>query len=316
MKKSSTSNRYFSLASLLSLALVMGACQAKEDESGLTLSDSDADALESAMTIVQGLADDASNGSFEVSQKPGMLASEDAEKPGDLNGESNPELASVGPLAACGRAVTQACSLGVRTISYSGCQAGSTFTLNGSVTLTYSTMGCALSAGENVVRTYDYTLTGPRGGSIQTTSTARSNYLGTSISGGGRVSQTGAAAWDISVLGKHKIGTRNGRTLFDVSVRTTTALSVTGAIGRSGRTVSAGTLVVDHNRARFTATYSVASGQPLVWQSSCAHPTSGALNVSYTGSISGAGTITFNGCGTAQLSKDSSTRTLSIGYAE
>ena len=285
---------------ILVLTLVsLSACQQKDDESGFSLADSDADALESGMTMVQGLADDASNGSFTVSQK----------------GEVQQESADFGPLTACGRAVAQSCSLGVRTISYSGCQAGS-FTLNGSVTLTYSNMSCSLSNGENIVRTYDHTLTGPRGGSIQTTSSARSNYLGNSISGGGRVAQTGASSWEITLLGKHKIGTRNGRTLFDVSARTTSPLAVSGGLARAGRTIASGTLVVDHNRAGFTATYSVASGQPLVYQSSCAHPTSGVLNVSYSGSVSGSGTIQFNGCGTAQLVKDGSTRSLSIGYAE
>lgn len=299
-------NKKISL-SVFMIAVALSGCRAENDDNlGLTTSDSQADALESGITMLQGMADDASGSTFAYQLAPSGSKFAIAEK----------LIFSSAQAANCGRAVSQACNVGVKTISYSGCQIGSAFSLSGSVTLTYSNNSCSLSVGENVVRTYDHTISGPRGGAIQTTSALRADYRGTQIGGGGRLSQTGASEWSAEILGKHKIGTRSGRTLFDVSVRTTSAIAISGALGRAGRSVNSGTLEVNHNRAGFTALYSVVNGQPLVWNSSCAHPVSGQLNASYSGSISGSGTITFTGCGTAQLSKDGSARTLTIGYAE
>lgn len=293
--------------SVCAIALALVGCRAQEEEAAdLFTTDTQADALESGMTMLQGMADDASGSSFASQQMPQYSKFALAEK----------LFFSSAQAANCGRAFSQVCNVGVKSISYSGCQIGSAFSLSGSVTLTYSNNSCDLSVGENVIRTYDHTISGPRGGAIQTTSALRADYRGTQIGGGGRLSRTGMNSWEAEISGKHKIGTRNGRTLFDVSVRTTSAFAITGALGRSGRTISSGTLEVNHNRAGFTATYSVVSGQPLVWNSSCAHPVSGQLSASYQGSIVGSGTITFNGCGAAQLSKDGSTRTLAIGYAE
>lgn len=290
----------------LAVGVTMMGCRQQEEASDTYTSDAQTDALESAVTMVQGQADDASGGTFALQTKSSASKYAVVES----------ILFSPAQAANCGRAYDQSCSVGVKTVTYSGCQIGSAFSLSGSVTLTYSDNGCALDVGDNVVRTYDHTISGPRGGAIQTTSTLRSDYRGTQIGGGGRLERTGLTAWQIDILGKHKIGTRNGRTLFDVSARTTTPVAVTGTLGRSGRTISSGAIEINHNRAQFTAVYSVAAGQPLVWNSTCCHPVSGQLNATYSGSISGAGSVTFNGCGSAQLSKDGSTRTLSLGYCE
>lgn len=293
--------------SVCAIALALVGCRAQEDDaSNSYTTDTQADALESGMTMLQGMADDASGSSFAYLQMPQYSKIALAEK----------LIFSSAQAANCGRAFSQVCNVGVKSISYTSCQIGSGFSLSGSVNLTYSNNSCNLDIGDNVIRTYDHTISGPRGGTIQTTSAQRADYRGTQIGGGGRLSRNGATSWEAEILGKHKIATRNGRTLFDVSVRTTSTIAITGAVGRSGRTVSSGTLEVNHNRAGFTATYSVISGQPLVWNSSCAHPVSGQLSASYQGSINGSGTITFSGCGAAQLSKDGSTRTLAIGYAE
>ncbi|MBN8541781.1 MAG: hypothetical protein J0L82_15425 [Deltaproteobacteria bacterium] len=295
---------------VLTLSFAVGAsllgCRQEEEASDTYSSDAQTDALESAVTMVQGQADDAAGGTFALQTRSSASKYAIAES----------LLFSSANAANCGRAFAQSCSVGVKSISYTNCSIGSAFTLNGSVTLTYSDNGCALDIGDNVVRTYDHSISGPRGGAIQTTSTLRTDYRGTQIGGGGRLERTGASAWQIEVLGKHKIGTRNGRTLFDVSARTTTPVDLTGTLDRSSRTVSAGAIEINHNRAQFTAVYSVAAGQPLVWNSSCCHPISGQLNATYTGSVTGSGSVTFNGCGSAQLSKDGSNRTLSLGYCE
>lgn len=281
-------------------------CRQEEEASDTYSSDAQTDAIESAVTMIQGQADDASGGSFAFSAKPSASRYAIVES----------LLFPAAYAANCGRAFDQTCSVGIKTVSYSACSIGSTFSLSGSVTLTYSNNSCALNVGENVVRTYNHTISGPRGGAIQTTSALRADYRGTQIGGGGRLERTGAAAWEIEILGKHKIGTRNGRTLFDVSARTTTPLEISGTLDRASRSISAGAIEINHNRAQFTAVYSVVSGQPLTWSSSCCHPISGQMSAAYSGSLTGSGSITFNGCGSAQLSKDGSTRTLSLGYCE
>lgn len=293
--------------SVITLGIALTGCRAQNNEAtDLFTSDAQADTLESGITMLQGMADDASGSSFAYQSVPSASKFAVTEK----------LLFSTAEAANCGRAVSQVCNVGVKSITYSGCQIGSAFSLSGDVTLTFSNNSCDLSIGENVVRTYEHTISGPRGGAIQTTSDLRSDYRGTQIGGGGRLTRTGANEWTAEILGKHKVGTRGGRTLFDVSVKTSSPIAISGALGRSGRTVNSGVLEVNHNRAGFTALYSVVTGQPLVWNSSCAHPVSGQLAVSYSGSINGSGTVTFTGCGIAQLSKDGSARTLSIGYAE
>lgn len=291
--------------SVFAMSLGLAGCRAeKEDAIDDFSTDTQADVVESGVTMLQGMADDASGSSFAFKQDNSkfMIAQ---------------RLLLNSALAAnCGRAFSQACNVGVKSINYSGCEIGSAFSLSGFVTLTYSNNSCNLDVGENVLRTYNHTISGPRGGAIQTTSELRADYRGTQIGGGGRISKTAATEWQIDVLGKHKIGSRNGRTLFDVSVRTTTPIAIAGSLSRSGRSVSSGALEVNHNRAGFTAVFSVVNGQPLVWNNSCAHPVSGQLSAVYSGSVSGSGTITFTGCGNAQLSKDGSTRTLTMGYAE
>lgn len=297
--------------SILALTSALVGCRGQNENSAeLFTTDTQADALESGITMLQGMADDASGSSFAY-QSVRQQAS-----PFSKLMIAQKLFLETAQAANCGRAYSQACNVGIKSASYTGCQIGSSFSLSGEVTLTYSNNACNLDVGDNVVRTYDHTISGPRGGSIQTTSALRVDYRGTQIGGGGRLTRIDVGRWQAEILGKHKIGTRSGRNLFDVSVCTTTPVEIEGTLARSGRTVSSGVLEVHHNSAGFTAVFSVVNGQPLVWNSSCAHPISGQLSATYSGRVSGSGTITFNGCGTALLSKDGSTRTLTIGYAE
>lgn len=307
-------NQNLSLKILNALVLLGAAfsvsCKGVDEQVGSqsVVSDPQTEALESAMTVVSGQADDATGGTFALQTT--SMSSKVAQLSVALFGDS-------ARASNCGRAFDQACntSVGTKSITYTDCAVGSRpFTLNGSVTLTYSNNSCLLNVGDSVVRTYDHTIAGPRGLSIETTSVLRADYRGTQIGGGGRLSHTGANSWTIDILGKHKIGSFRDRSIFDVSVRTTTPVAISGSLARSGRTVSSGALEVNHNRAQFTATYQVT--QPLVWNSSCCHPVSGALSATYAGSLSGSGTVSFNGCGSADLTKDGVTRTLSIGYCE
>lgn len=291
---------------LLSATFLAG-CRV-EEASDTATSDSQTDAVESAITMIAGQADDANGSSYALQTKS------DAWKYALVESLIYGDSANA---ANCTRAYDQACSVGIKTANFSDCSITARgFTLTGSVTLTYSNNSCALGTGDSVTRTYNHTISGPRGGAIQTTSELRTDYRGTQMGGGGTLARTGASAWTLSIAGKHKIGTRNGRTLFDVSARTTTPLAITSALSRAGRTISSGAVEVNHNLARFTATYTASTAQPLVWNSQCCHPVSGRLDAVYSGSLSGAGSIVFNGCGSAELSKDGSTRTLSLGYCE
>lgn len=294
-----------SLSFLLITNLV--GCRAEELGETDAGSDQQSDALESAITVISGQADDATGESFALQKsatdwKVALVES---------------ILLPSATATNCGRAFSQVCNnaAGTKTATYSSCDVGSRgFLLTGSVTLTYSNNSCSLGVGESVVRTFDHTISGPHGGAIQTTSALRTNYRGTQLGGGGRLSHLSLTTWEMELLGKHKIGTRNGHALFDVSVQTTNPLVIDGTLSRSGRTISAGSVEVSHNLAQFSAVYAVT--QPLVWNSTCCHPVSGAMSATYSGSLSGQGTITFNGCGSPQLSKDGRTRTLSIGYCE
>jgi hypothetical protein len=306
MTNTAKSIQMFTLLAIV-VSFVSG-CQ-KSDDTADTATDSQTDAVESAITMIAGQADDAAGSSFAVQTKS------DAYKYALVESL----LFGRADAANCGRAYDQSCdnATGVKTVSYSSCNISArNFSLTGSVTLTYSNNSCLLGIGDHVTRTYDTTISGPRSGAIQTTSALRTDYRGTQIGGGGRLTRAGASAWNVDLYGKHKIGTRNGRTLFDVSARTTTQMAITNSLTRSGRTVSSGVVEVNHNVAGFTATLSANASQPLVWTSLCCHPVSGRLDATYAGSITGSGSITFNGCGTAELSKDGSTRTLSLGYCE
>ena len=293
--------------SLLAVSIIaLSACTRAADAVD-TSTDTQADVVESAVTMVAGQADDANGSTFAMQSKS------DAYKYAFVESL----LYGSAKAANCARAFDQTCNTGVKTATYSDCAiTARNFSLNGSVTLTYSSNSCLLGVGDYVTRTYDDTISGPRGGAIQTTSALRANYLGTQIGGGGKLTHTSATVWTMDLMGKHKIGTRNSRTLFDVSARTTTPIQVTNTLSRSGRTITAGAIEVSHNLAKFTATMTVNASQPLVWSSLCCHPISGSFDAVYTGSVTGSSTVTFNGCGTAQLSKDGTTRTLSLGYCE
>ncbi|MCB0365158.1 MAG: hypothetical protein H6624_10565 [Bdellovibrionaceae bacterium] len=217
--------------------------------------------------------------------------------------------------ATCTRAALETCSSGVKTATYSNCDiSGTLLSLDGSVTLTYSDSGCGMaSASDNVARTYDYTITGPRGGNLQVFSTALTDYRGTSISGGGKLTNTGSA-WEIQVLGKNKIlKTAAGVTIMSHSIRTLSNVTVTGGLSRASRVMNGGQVEVNHNLAKFTAVY---TPNNLQWSSTCCHPVSGNLSVTFDGTVTGTGSVVFNGCGSATISKDDKERTITLSYCE
>src|SRR4051812_20935494 len=120
----------------------------------------------------------------------------------------------------CVQALFAACSSGVRTRAFDQCSIGAA-TLDGMVTLTFSdTRSCAVLAAKDWVnRSADFTLTGPWGGTLQVSSP-----------GGGQLLTKSASGFDYSVPGMRRVLTGpGGRTLFDISTRTTTPIQLSGS---------------------------------------------------------------------------------------
>lgn len=261
--------------------------------------------VESGITAVSGTADEQSNASFADNRRTFTTYALKAKN------EIWPEAWA----AACGRAVSSSCNAGTKEEIYNNCSLPFSFlTMNGLVTLAYSNSSCDMSnPGDSVERTFEVDIYGLLGGNLNITSANHIDYRGNTIGGGGRLTKIGGSSWEIEVLGKRKRFVRRGRELMDVSVRTLAPLNVTGSLSRVSRVVDGGAFEVIHNKAQFTATYQPSN---LAWSNACCHPVSGTLNVNYSGSIAGSGSITFNGCGSATLTKDGLSRDVSFNYCE
>ncbi|MCC7404395.1 MAG: hypothetical protein IT288_08350 [Bdellovibrionales bacterium] len=290
-----------SLTISITVALLVGALGCGKNQDDETLGSEFELSAESGITAISGVADEQNGSSFaSYHLKQRTFA--------DL-------LLPKAYASTCSRAYLSSCVSGVKSATYSDCDiSGTLLSLDGSVTLTYSDSGCGLaSTGNYVTRTYDYTISGPRGGSLHVFSSAQTDYRGNSISGGGKLIKT-ASGWEIQILGKNKVlQAAGGSTLMNHSVRTLSNISVTGGLDRASRVVNGGQVEVAHNLANFTAIY---TPNNLQWSSSCCHPVSGSISISFDGSVTGTGSIVFNGCGSATISKDDKSRDLSLTYCE
>ena len=124
-------------------------------------------------------------------------------------------------------------------MDFAACTIGPS-TLDGMVTLTFTrTAACALITDwDAVTRTADFTLTGPYGGTLTVTSP-----------GAGQTVTRTAAGFDYTVGGMQRVlRGPGGRTLFDVSTRTTAPIVVTGS-WRTDLVIASGGLEVSHNVA-------------------------------------------------------------------
>lgn len=293
---------------LLILTVVTVACGKKLENETASEADTINDSAEVGIQVAGGMADDQAASSFATRMTPKSGA-----KYAWFEALVNPASA-----ADCSRAASQSCdtATGVKLATYSNCAVGygGIYKLNGYVSLDYSANSCSLNVGENVSRTFDWTISGPRGRSLQHTSAHRSNYLGQSVGGGGQLSHTASTQWQIDIAGKHVIAqSASGRSIFDISVKTSTPVVVSGSLDRSNRTIASGQIDVYHNLAKFTASF---APQNLVYSSTCCYPVSGSINVTYTGSVTGSGSITFNGCGSATLTRAGSAKNLDLSYCE
>lgn len=215
--------------------------------------------------------------------------------------------------AACQRPFYATCNAGVRSTTFDACDVFGG-TLSGSATLTYTDNGCDLStSGDAVTRTYDLEVTGPLNGVIKLSSDGAADYKNDNYDGGGRLERTGSG-WELDILGKHHsfVGPR-GVEIYNVSVRTLSAIGITGGLSRASRVMDGGQLEVNHNRAGFTALIVPSN---LRWTANCCHPTSGSLAITYSGSKTGSATVTYGSCGTASITSGSETENLTLSYCE
>jgi hypothetical protein len=195
--------------------------------------------------------------------------------------------------AACGDTTFSACSAGARTRTFSACSLGLA-TLDGTVTLSFSAapLCVVLAANDAVTRTANFTLTGLYGGTLAVTSP-----------GGGQTLTKTATGFEYSVAGMERVLTGpGGRTLFDVSTRTTAPIVVTGS-SRADLVIVSGALEVTHHLAGYKVTLAPSN---LAWTATCNCAVSGSL----TGTVSGgkhdgkSATVTLTGCGEADVTID------------
>lgn len=255
--------------------------------------------VESGVTMVSGLADDQSQSAYAMTSK--------------TNNIWKTLLLPSAYADSCSRAMSATCNSGVQTATYNSCQLGSSSKyMSGSVTLTYSQPSCLLSNnGDSVTRTYDVDIQGPRGGVLSLSSDKGTDYRGSNYGGGGVLSKV-SSGFEVQILGRHALLSYQNKNLYNVSTRTLSNLSF-NQFTRSGRVWSAGQLEVNHNLAKFTA---VITPNNVQWSAGCCHPTSGSLNITYSGSKSGSATVQFNSCGSAQVTANGQNTNIELSYCE
>lgn len=186
--------------------------------------------------------------------------------------------------------------------AYNNCSLGNNaITVAGTVDYTYSNSGCSLVGFTNrsVTRTVDMTISGKFGGTITISSANTTDYRGNTIGEGQTLSVDALAGqYSYSVSGVTRVLTGpRGTTVSSISARTTTPITASGA-SLSNLVLSGGSLEIINNRAEYALTF---SANNIAFSSACACPVSGSMSGSYSGSVSGSATITYTGCGTADV---------------
>ncbi len=260
--------------------------------------------VESGLTMLGGIADDQTSSGYAINQK-------------SQSGVSPLWSILLGPSAVadnCLRAYQSVCSSGLKSATYDGCNpAGTNLSISGQVQLSYSHSSCTLTTdGDSVTRSYSLSMSGPRGGVLTHTSELGTDYKGQTYGGGGKVTLAGGG-WNIDILGRHSELSIRGQKIMSISTRTTAPVAVTGSLSRIARIMNGGQVEVSHNLAKFSTTM---VPQNLRWSANCCHPTSGSINMTFSGSKAGSATVTFQGCGSAQVDRDGQTSLIELSYCE
>lgn len=286
------------ILSVLLLSLVACKKQASQTVSTINI-DNYADTIETSLNSVSGAVDDANNESMVAQSSTSLI-----EKLIDQT------LLSSAYAAACTRTLSNSFGVCTRNVN---CEAGN-YVWSGTAQLVFNNLStCSLgTAGEFFTRTVNYTISGPRG-SLQITSSNRNVYSGATIGGGIEVTKGTGTDVDVDILGQHKILTRSsGVTIFDMSFETPTPLQL-NKLARNGRIISSGVLDVYHNRAQFKAQHTVSN---LTYSSSCCYPVSGSVSSTFSGTLSGSGSVTFNSCGNFTATYNGQSKTFTMASCE
>jgi hypothetical protein len=193
-----------------------------------------------------------------------------------------------------------ACSNGQKTRQFQDCSIGAA-TLSGSVTLAFSETACTMSqANDTVTRTADFTLTGPRAGTLTV-----------STPGGGQTITRTASGFTYKVGGIERVATdTKGTKLFDITTSTTADIGVTGA-SRKERVMDGGTLHIKHNLANYTVDL---TPKQVKWDGTCNCAVSG----SWEGTVTTAAgktepfTIAITGCGKATVTAQTKSKDVTL----
>lgn len=201
--------------------------------------------------------------------------------------------------ASCAGAGFAACNGSFQVIrTFGGCTVGSAV-FSGDVTFQWSGAACALSNGQNVTRSPNFTVTGRRGATLAVTKTGTF---------GQRINRISAGNFTFENDGINRRFTLpNSQVLFNQTTTVTSAITVTGA-SRASRVMSGGSLRVTNNISNVTCDYVPTA---VTWNTtSCNCPVSG----SWSGTCSdGKNTsISITGCGTATYTEGSDTESVTF----
>ena len=161
------------------------------------------------------------------------------------------------------------------------------------------------TAGNYVVRTGTDTLTFPSNGTYTSTSTAANNYSGVSIGGGSQLSKNTDGTYSMAITGMSRsLVNAAGKDVWNHSIHTLSADPlVLNQFRRNGRKISKGTVIVDHNIAKFTASMAFSD---VTYTNDCCYPISGTITTTLTGSRTGTVTLTFSSTTCGQVFMSSS----------
>ena len=265
---------------------------------------------ETGVTATTAAADDAATGmvlsSIDINEigGQGVVADDNTQVEAD-------EYTCTADWSACG-------SDGKKTRSVTCTDATSGNSYTKSVTLAFFLNGgspdttCKTnSAGKYFVRTYTSTLTDANGTYTDTT-VAANNYLGTSIGGGTTITRGTGTNYLLSIGGiTRTLASAAGKTVWNHSIHSDPAAPLQlNQLARAGRIISSGTVIVDHNLAKFTANMAFSD---VTYTAGCCYPTSGTIATTYTGSKTGTATLTFSStCGSASLVEGSTTTAMTM----
>jgi hypothetical protein len=220
----------------------------------------------------------------------------------------NPGLDMAYALTSCPVAIGQACtgaSSNIVSLTYSACQflvGGGTWsgthvlTFGAGATCSTFVSGSMPSSG-TLTRNLNAVRTSPLTSVAVTIDSNSATGWSSSVSGGTTIT-FGSGTRSITINGVNLAAASNGTTRWNHTVSTTAPIVVSG-VGNT-KTVTSGTVLVQHNIARYNATAAVS--QTLIWTNSCCHPTSGKITSTLTGSVTGTETLEYGpSCGSATI---------------